>query len=259
MVVIDTRRGPLKYRLAFWPDASQLAELAESAGPNTLIKVVQSTAELEGHPRMIRSGIFRTQVIDLGGAPDDVFAGMNKTTRNEIRGVGREGDQIRITRNEPTAMIDFFDMYNSFVRLSGHIRPLNRRRFREYAAVSDVWVAYRDEKAACGRLTLRDETLGRACMIFSPSRRLEEDGDAKITGRLSRYLLWSELEAYRAEGFHAYDLGGIGDGTSSVARFKLGFGGERVQENSYLLGGPVGRAADRFEKFRTRSWQRSHA
>lgn len=259
MQIVDTRHGPLRYRLAFWPDPEQLRRLADGAGPATLVKVVQTTAVLPDHPRLIRRGRFRTQVIDLDRDPEAILADMGKTCRYEIRRVMKEEGRVRVARSEPAAMEDFFAMYNGFVRRSGHIRPLTRRRFREYAAASDVWVLYHDGRPACGRLVLRDPAVGRACMIFSPSRRHERDGDAGATARLSRYLLWAELQAYRSDGFRAYDLGGIGDGTSSIAWFKRSFGGVPVVENSYLLGGAVGRLADAAEKALTRTWQRTHA
>jgi hypothetical protein len=259
VVVIDTRRGPLRYRLAFWPTEDELRRLADGAGPATLVKVVQTTADLASHSRMLRRGHFRTQVIDLQQDADDIFRAMGKTCRYEIRRVGRDLERVRVARNETPVLEDFFVLYNNFVEHSGHIPPLSQRRFKEYSALSDVWVLYLDERPMCARLTLRDESLGRACMIFSPSRRFENAEDAKMTAQLSRHLQWSELMAYRDEGFRAYDLGGIGDGTSSIARFKMSFGGVRVEENSYLLGGRLGRLADSFEKARTRSWRRGHA
>ena len=38
-----------------------------------------------------------------------------------------------------------------------------------------------------------------------------------------------------------YDFGGIGDGTSGIAKFKLSFGGKCIEENNYIFGGDLGR------------------
>jgi lipid II:glycine glycyltransferase (peptidoglycan interpeptide bridge formation enzyme) len=62
---------------------------------------------------------------------------------------------------------------------------------------------------------------------------------------LNRYLHWSEIGRYRAEGIETYDLGGIGDGSNSIARFKLSFGGAVVREYNYVLASPLAAAGYR--------------
>jgi lipid II:glycine glycyltransferase (peptidoglycan interpeptide bridge formation enzyme) len=258
MVTIESHRGPLNYRLVFWPDQEELTALADGVGFTSLVKVVQTPGEASGHPHLIREMPFRTQVIGLQRDPEEIYGDMDRTCRYHIRKVRRELDRVRVARNEEQVIDDFFVLYNDFVKASGHNLRLKRKRYKEYAAVSDVWVLYWDGRAMCGRLDLRDEQMKRARLIFSTSRRLESEEDAKVTAQLNRYLMLEELLAYRHEGFDLYDLGGIGDGTNSVARFKLSFGGSRNAENRYLLGGGLGRLADSSEKLVTSLWRRTH-
>jgi hypothetical protein len=85
-----------------------------------------------------------------------------------------------------------------------------------------------------------DEDSERVRMIFSPTSRLVSREDAQLSGMLNRYLHWQELLSYKARGIKFYDFGGIGDGSSTIARFKLSFGGFRAQDYSYVFSGALG-------------------
>jgi len=52
-------------------------------------------------------------------------------------------DRIAINARE-RANEDFLGLYNAFVKWKGCTHPMSRRRYRNYCAVSDVFVAYLD-------------------------------------------------------------------------------------------------------------------
>jgi hypothetical protein len=114
--------------------------------------------------------------------------------------------------------------------------------------VSDVWVIYFDERPIAGRLLVRDDTVKRVRMVLSPTSRLAGEEDARLSGTLNRYLHWHELMTYKDQGMQLYDFGGVGDGSSTIARFKLSFGGFRTQDYSYVFAGALGIIAYKFYK-----------
>ena len=85
---------------------------------------------------------------------------------------------------------------------------------------------------------LRDSESGRVRGLYHGSRRLDEPEKARLVGNLNRLLHWHNMRVYKQEGFRYYDWGGIsadrGDGR---ARFKMSFGGDVVEEYSYLCAG----------------------
>lgn len=85
---------------------------------------------------------------------------------------------------------------------------------------------------------LRDAEAGRARLLHSANRRLQEPEKARLCADLNRFLHWHEVRVYRDDGFHLYDFGGINeDRTDGIARFKMSFGGDLLREYTYLCAG----------------------
>ena len=85
---------------------------------------------------------------------------------------------------------------------------------------------------------LRDAEAGRARLLHSANRRLQEPEKARLCADLNRFLHWHEVRVYRDDGFHLYDFGGINeDRTDGIARFKISFGGDLLREYTYLCAG----------------------
>jgi hypothetical protein len=118
---------------------------------------------------------------------------------------------------------------------------MSRRRYRHYCAVSDVFVAYLDGEPLVGHLLLRDDQIRRVRLAFSASDRSRNEVKRRLTGPVNRYLHWREFLTYRGIGFETYDFGGIGDGSSSVARLKLSFGGDVEVGQLCVVAGPLAR------------------
>jgi hypothetical protein len=225
MLTVASRRGLLRDRLVFFADLEQSRAMLENVSPHEVVRLRHALADL--HSLNLRAPVTatRTSRIDLTRDPDALLAGMNQTCRYQIRRAERMRGGFRIDAGQ-RATEDFLGLYNDFVSWKGYTHPMRARRYRDFLAVSDVLVAYLDDEPAVGHLNLRDEQTLRVRMAFSASNRAGDEMKRRLAGWLNRYLHWHEFLMYRDAGFETYDFGGIGDGTSSLARFKLSFGGE---------------------------------
>jgi hypothetical protein len=166
-----------------------------------------------------------------------------KSCRYEIRKAEKMLDKIAVRRNEASVEQDFLHLYRSFVRAKGHAPPLSRRRLREYLRTCDLWMVYFDGQPVCGHLVAFSVGTPRVRLLYSASSRFAGSDNARISGPLNRYLHWVEFQHYQQCGIELYDFGGVGDGTSSIAKFKLSFGGARMHDYSYVFAGTLGRLA----------------
>ncbi len=241
VIVVEGRRWIWKDKLVFFPNEDELLDLVQGLASNALVRVRQTTVEFKSHPNLIQRTLFRTSHIDLRKGLESIYQEMDsKSCRYEIRKVKKVSDRLQIHVNDVRVFEDFLELHNDFVRLKGHTGPLAERRFQQYLPVSDVWVVYFDGRPVAGHLLIHDNCVKRVRLIFSATVRLRSPEAAKLSGPLNRYLHWHELKFYKSKAIEIYDFGGIGDGSSSVAKFKLSFGGFRVAENSYVFAGTLG-------------------
>jgi hypothetical protein len=243
MVIVSQQRFLWHDKLVFFPSTDDFQKLHDELSSNGLLRIVQSSQPLPRGSHLIRSGTFTTSCIDLANDADQILAQMAKKTRQYIRGAAKLLDRMEILRNQARSNRDFLTLYNDFAGLKGYAYPMSARRFRAYLAVSDVWVLYYDGRPIVGRLTIPDAKVGRAVQVMMGTARLNNAEDARLSGILNRYLTWHEILAYKERGFALYDLGGISDGTSTIAKFKLSFGGSWVQDLSYIYAGWPGKLA----------------
>jgi Acetyltransferase (GNAT) domain len=246
MVIVDGQRFMWKDRLVFFPNLEECRRLLEDLNQNGVLRVCQTPIGLSKHSSLITEGVSRTICVDLTKDHETLLREMDRTCRYQIRKVLKMRGRTEIRRNDGQACDDFNRVYNDFVRRKRYTYPLSRRRFEEYRKVSDVYVVYLDGRPSCGHLVVRDDIIKRARLIFSATRRLKSEEDAKHSAPLNRYLHWHEFQTYKSEGFMLYDFGGGGAGTSSVGRFNSSFGGFHLEENSYVLAGILGRLGYKF-------------
>jgi hypothetical protein len=247
MVIVDGQRFMWKDRLVFFPNLEECRQLLEDLDQNGVLRVCQTPIGLSKHSSLITEGVSRTICVDLTKNHETLLREMDaKSCRYEIRKVEKIQERTHILTNNRKACDDFRKLYNDFVALKRYTHPLSRRRFQEYFKVADVFVIYLDGRPFCGHLLVRDNSVKRIRLIFSATRRLESEEDAKHSAPLNRYLHWHEFQTYKSEGFMLYDFGGGGAGTSSVGRFNSSFGGFRLEENNYVLAGMLGRLGYKF-------------
>jgi hypothetical protein len=248
MLTVASQRGLLRDRLVFFADFDESRAIVERVVPHEVVRLRHALADLRSLALQVPLSETRTSRIDLTRHPDVLLADMSKTCRYEIRRAERIRGRFTIDAGE-RATEDFLGLYNEFVAWKGYTHPMRARRYQDYLAVSDVVVAYLDGEPLVGHLNLRDEQTRRVRIAFSASNRRGGDERRRLAAWVNRYLHWHELLMYRSAGFETYDFGGVGDGTSSVARFKLSFGGEAEVGHCCVVAGPLARGpVEAFER-----------
>jgi len=248
MVIVDGHRWVWRDRLVFFPNMAESQQLIETMRNNAILRIRQVSYPLCEHSNLVQSRSFSTSCVDLTKNIAVLHDDMDSMTKRYVRKAEKLRDRWNIQTNDFRCYEDFLRLYNDFVRSKAHTRPLSRQRFQEYLKVSDVWVIYFDERPIAGRLLVRDDTIKRVRMILSPSSRFLSEEDARLSGTLNRYLHWHELVTYKRQGMELYDFGGIGDGSSTIAKFKLSFGGFGVKDYSYVFAGSLGVIAYRLHR-----------
>lgn len=259
MIALDQRRLLWLDRLVFYPDRSELLELAGGLRDLTLLRVRQADADVADLPRVVSRRGFQTACVDLTPSEDELFEGVHSTSRNLVRQGQRMGDKIEIRWEAGRSAEDFLGLYRQFAAAKPGVPRVDAGRLRRYFPVCEIPVAYLGGEAVCGHLILLDPVLGRARLNLSASRRFVSSADAKTAGVLNRYLHWCELVRYRDRGFRQYDFGGIGAGTNDMAKFKLSFGGAPVVEYDYVLAAGSTRLAFRSYETISRSLRHRRA
>lgn len=238
MVLVRSRRSFLQYNTLWFPTRAQLEHRLHRLAWNEIVSVKQSNSKPLPSSYLVSYKPFTTMCIDLCRSTDALWSDVRKSTRKTIRRVERQAEDIRIAHNEPKADMDFLEVYNSFVRLSGHAKPMSRVRFEELREFTDRFVVYYAGQPVVAHILLNDSKSGRVRGLYLASRRLEDPGQGRLYADLSRYLRWYEIEYYKQLGARSYDLGGIRlDG--SQAAFKQSFGGDVVVEYDHMYAGAV--------------------
>ena len=240
MIIVDGQRWLWRDRLVFFPSMTESQQLIETMGNNGILRIRQVSSPLYEHSNLVQSRSFSTSCVDLTKSTAVLYDEMDSMTKRYVRKAEKLRDRWHIKTNDFRCYEDFLRLYNDFVRLKGHTHPISRQRFQEYLKVSDVWVIYFDERPISGRLLVRDDNVKRVRMILSATSRFLSNEDSRLSGTLNRYLHWHEFITYKQHGIELYDFGGIGDGSGTVARFKLSFGGFRVNDYSYVFAVPLG-------------------
>jgi lipid II:glycine glycyltransferase (peptidoglycan interpeptide bridge formation enzyme) len=253
MVTLDRRLKHLvRYRLVFFPTPAAVDQLTLHLAPTWMARLFAAEGEVRNGRHVVRHDITATSCVDLSRDLETIFRAMHASTRNKINKAERQIGRITVERNGPHTKAEFLDLYSDLASTkNGQITPVNGAVMDRYSQCSDIFLIYLDGKPLCGHLNLRDKDIGRTRLLFTATRRFVDHETARLGSILNCYLHWKEMQAYKQEGFHTYDLGGLSRDEESQAdgidRFKVAFGGETVEGHNYLCAGmPIlGRAAVR--------------
>lgn len=241
MVVIERRLSwLLSYKMVFFASGTMLRRIAESLRPTEMARFFHTTDRLDGSRLVIRREGTFTVCNGLRQPLEELWNGFAPYNRAEIRKAERLGERVRITRNEQAGLNDFLTVFNDFARHKDGVRPISERLLRRYEGLADRLVLYLDGEPMVVNLVLRDPESSRVRGLYNASRRLEADEPkkARLVGNLNRLLHWRNMGLYKAEGFDTYDWGGVsGDRSDGRAKFKMSFGGDLVEEYTYLCAG----------------------
>jgi hypothetical protein len=245
MVVVESKRGPFRVSDIYYPAAGEIRGLGRDLRLNQIIYIrqTQHIPEIEGP--IAHHQAFRTSLVDLTVGTDELFGGLQRNSRTQIRKIERMRDRIEVRRNDGVTS-DFLTVYNNFVAVKRFAEPLSPRRLQHLRPFADFFVCYFEGRPLCAHAYLRDEKLKRVGLILAGSTRLSGEDVPIFVGSINRWMHWYEMQLYKSEGMEIYDLGGTGTSTpqkEAIARFKLSLGGKQVVEHNYMIANPIGRLA----------------
>jgi hypothetical protein len=243
MVTLDRKLKQLvPYRLVFFPTPAVVEEMTQRLARTWMARLLSAdVADVRGR-NLVRHDFTFTTCLDLRRDLKTLFRAMQASTRNKINKAERQNNRIKVEGNGPNAKAEFLQLYSDLLSTKREeITHVDGAVLDRYSKCSDIFMIYFDGKPLCGHINLRDEDIGRARLLYTVTRRFVDHETARLGGILNCYLHWNEVKAYKEEGFHTYDFGGISGKEDSqvegIDRFKLSFGGETVEEHNYLCAG----------------------
>jgi hypothetical protein len=242
MIIIERRIAKVvRYRRVYFPTQAQLSELVSNLRPWDLLRVFWAAATPSQGTRPVVQRQQKTIFVDLSKGSDGIYRGLHKNCRYKVRRAEKMRDRFRIAVNTEAARNDFVPFYNKFAHKKGDVPILTPYQFEEFLRYADTFMLYLDGHPSCGRMVLRDNEAHTALLMYSATSRFDEGADTITIGLLNRYLYWHEMKMYEAAGLEKYDFGGAGDVQSSLAHFKLSFGGQLSDVNYcfYAVGAPI--------------------
>jgi hypothetical protein len=245
MVVVESKRGPFRVSDIYYPVAGEIRGMGRRLRSNQIIYIRQTPqiSEIEGP--IAHHQAFHTSLVDLTLGTDELFGGLQRNSRAQIRKIERMRGRIELRRNDGVDS-DFLAVYNEFVAFKRHSERLSLRRLQQLKPFTDIFVSYFEGRPLCAHAFVRDPRLKRVGLMLAGSTRLSGADAPNFVGWLNRWTHWQEMLLYKSEGMEIYDLGGTGTSTpqkEAIARFKLSLGGKQVIEHNYMIANPIGRVA----------------
>lgn len=194
----------------------------------------------------------RTLHLDLSRDASMLFAGLSKSTKNQVNRAGKQ-DRLRYTAIRDPAESDvlaFQAFYNTFARNKGttlcrpyHVETL--KLLMQQNALVITHVCEPGGRTLCYHVYVADGV--RAMLLYSGShfRGADDAAERNRLARAHRFLHWNDILFFKQQEFAIYDCGGLTD-DPQIEEFKRSFGGFEVTEYTGYL--PItwrGRVASR--------------
>jgi hypothetical protein len=182
-------------------------------------------------PGLVRKP-FWTLLVDLSVDEAALMAGLNGTTRTQVR----QAEKLGIVCGPGTAET-FLPFFEEFAKEKG-IEGTSPEKLESFGTSLRVTEARLDGVVLAMHVWLLDADLGRLRLIHSATGRFADPEHQNASGRANRLLHWWEMVTFRAQGVRTYDWGGYAKDTEDQAKkginqFKDGFGGSLVEESHY--------------------------
>lgn len=180
---------------------------------------------LDGFKKVIQE----TVVIDLDNSFDNIWKGISKSYRKDIKKAEKNNTIITINKNHR----DFIKLLKDFNKQRGLKAPIINIDNIENQGL--LLVAKLNNEILCARYFLYDETTIR--QLYSPSNpklNIEEIGLA------NKLMIWEAIKFSKNNKLKEYDMGGICTGnncnekTQNINNFKISFGGRIVKKYHYI-------------------------
>jgi hypothetical protein len=221
---IEYRNGPMKYAELWFDDPVDSVDV-------DVVICHQRTVPLKG----ASCQPFSTRTIDLTASEEEIFHGLSKDARWNIR-KAEKNDQMEYQLWMPgewdqDVLRQFKEFQHNFAR-SKHLSGVNDRYLSGWARSGCI---------ALSRVKLENIDLVWDSTVISSGvarwlhgatcPRSDSDGLSQLIGQANRYRIWSNIRAFKRRGCNVYDLGGWYVGTEDLEKvrinqFKKEFGGQ---------------------------------
>lgn len=175
-----------------------------------------------------------TIIIDLKRKPEDVLAGFNDTSRNEVRKTFKI-DEYSFMYNDKN-FDEIYKLYKSF-RKSKNL-PIKKPYFLRAAS---IYTAYYNNELISVVSFYNVYPYLRIQNIFS--KDADDDKETrKIIGYATRRLIYEVCKFGCENGYTSFDLAGINltdPAKKGITNFKSSFGGEVIHEYTYTYKHPL--------------------
>lgn len=183
--------------------------------------------------KLFIKSISTTILIDLNNSDDGLLNNMKSNTRNEIRKAIKEGSEF--VNN--VDVMEFVHYYNEFAIQKG-LTQITEKSCKKYGDNLIITGVKKGDVFLSMHASVFDIEEQYAILLYSASKRLEDEYLSKIIGASNRYLHYRDFILLRNLNCNKYDLGGIYTGDSDIAQigianFKKSFGGEEKKRISY--------------------------
>src|SRR3989344_4340520 len=183
-----------------------------------LFVLSENKLELPNFKLLVR----KTPMIYLSKTLDEIFAGFNKTTRNEIRSTENIKGLDLVFRDGN--LNESYGFYKKIKRADGATVDLKR----EFAACVFFNGYYSGKMFVSVSCWDNGKVLRLKSIVSS---RKEPDYDKHLISRTTRRLIWEICKYAKEHSYSAIDLGGINfeeNAKKGLVQFKSSFGGEIV-------------------------------
>ncbi len=179
----------------------------------------------------------KTQIIDLSGKSiEDIFAGFNSQTRNKINR-SFKNNELKF-KVDDDKFLDNYNLYSDIEYLQGRI-PESKKYFKDVKFFSGYLV---DELLANIGVVYIDGKILRVINISSKRLGTHDKDKYKMISIISRRIVYEICKYGIENNFARFDFCGINftdPKKKGITDFKLGFGGETVDEFIYIYKGGV--------------------
>ena len=173
-----------------------------------------------------------TNVVNLSRPIEAITSEFNDTTRNEVRRAEKEKVEFRVNSDYD----GFLTLFNAFIKRKRLKLPRITRGLLD-SCKHILITGYYNGKLSAAHYYIIDDDL--VWLLFSCSA---EPGNAltnQMLSRSSRYLHYKAIEHSKANGYKRFSFSSLGNTkedmeSSSIACFKLGFGGDIIKMDFYI-------------------------
>jgi lipid II:glycine glycyltransferase (peptidoglycan interpeptide bridge formation enzyme) len=172
------------------------------------------------------SATIGTYVIDLATSIDDLWKGLKKETRNQVRQAEKKG--VKVALADKDDFEDWWQIYENAVEKKGFSktdRPLVEEVYRK-ARSAKLFKSLVEDKMIAGAFIMK----GKGLFWWLGATDFEY-----LPYRPNHLLQWEIIKYGKENGFEFYDLGGImlDNPKHGPSRFKAGWGGELRKWHQY--------------------------